>query len=256
MCGGSVWAGVVWAGVVWAGALVFFILISGGHVAAETPATQPAGAAKVSIERMLGNLANPDPQVRLAGRSGLMRLMRRDLPQLRAIVEKVRPLLPSQAAALRQIVREIYLAGEKYEPDPNAFMGIMMDPSSVQADFVPENDSASTSMGVIVADCIPGFCASRGLLEGDIILGVSNPFEPFHNSGDLTKVIGGMPAGTSVKLLVLRRGQLIEVSLTLDAHPHEIPTSEQVPLFRAEREKKFETFWRREFEPLIAGMVG
>src|SRR6185437_9737492 len=147
-----------------------------------TPATQPASGGKSSIGRLLGNLANPDPQVRLAGRTGLMRLKREDLPQLRAVIEKGQPLMPSQAAVLRQIVREIYLSGEKYEPEGHAFMGIMMDiGSSLQADFVPDNDSAITALGVIVADCIPGFCAARGLLEGDVILGTANPYEPFHN---------------------------------------------------------------------------
>jgi hypothetical protein len=185
-----------------------------------------------------------------------MRLTRDDLPELRRVVEKTRPLLPSQTAALRQIVREVYLGGEKYEPDPKGFLGILMDTGATgQADFVPDNGMPGV-LGVIVTDCIPGFCAARGIVEGDVILGTSRPFEPFHNYEDLRLVIGGLPAGATVRLLVLRRGQVTEVTLKLDAHPKDMVSAEQAEPFRVAREKKFDAYWKREFEELVNGRAG
>ncbi len=220
--------------------------------------TLPAEASAMS--RDLSNLANPDAEIREAGRNGLMRLRRQDLPELRNLVEKSRPLLPSQSAALQQIVREVYLADEKYEPDGRGFLGILMEPDAAAAamrqDFVPDNDNPPKSLGVTVSDRIPGFCAARRLLDGDVILGTSRPFKPFHQSDDLKNVIGQIRPGAIVYLRVLRRGQVIEVQVTLDAHPSDTLREDNVPDFRLKREKKFEAYWRREFEPLVRRNIG
>ena len=228
-----------------------------GFVRAGEPASRPAEGGKSTISRYLDDLANPDPQVREAGRAGLMRISRQDLPELRGAVQKARPLLPAQAAALQQIVREVYLAGEKYQREPQGFLGILMDMGGAGfgQDLVPENDNGSRSLGVVVADRIPGFCAARRLLDGDVILGLANPFEPFRQSEDLRRIISGMKPGVTIQLLVLRRGQVIEVPLTLDAHPTEtVPDNGEI--FRAKREEKFDEYWRREFEPLVRRSLG
>jgi hypothetical protein len=206
---------------------------------------------------MLSSLGSQDSHVREAARAALVRLKRADLPELRRAIEKARPLLPSQTAMLPLIVREIYLAEEKYEPLETGFLGILMDPSSLgQADFVPENDSATRALGVVVTGCIPGFCAGRAILDGDLILGTTKPFRPFRRYEDLRDVIGGLPAGTVVKLLILRRGQVIEATLKLDAHPKELPSPDQVTPFAAARDKRFDAYWKREFEPVMRGKVG
>jgi len=235
------------------------VLALAGESRAGAPTSQPAAAAdsrRATIAKNLEELASPDPQVRESGRAALMRLSRQDLPELRGVIEKARPLLPSQAGALQLIVREVYLAGEKYNAEPRGFLGIMMDMSAAfQQDFVPENEDGRRSMGVVVADRIPGFCAARRLLDGDVILGLANPFKPFRQSDDLKLAIGQIPPGKTVRLLVLRRGQVMEISLTLDAYAIETQP-DNGEIFRAKREKKFEQYWQREFEPLLKRTVG
>lgn len=237
---------------------VWLVLVTlGGWLRAGEPASRPADAGDSTIAKSLDALANPDPQVRLSGRAALMRLNRQDLPELRRAVERARPLLPSQAAALQQIVREVYLAGEKYQREPQGFLGILMDlgGAALGQDLVPENENGSRSLGVVVADRIPGFCAARRLLDGDVILGLASPFEPFRQSEDLRRIIGGMKPGVTVRLLVLRRGQVVEVPITLDAHPAEtMPDNGE--LFRAKREERFAAYWQREFEPLVRRSLG
>ncbi len=89
-----------------------------------------------------------------------------------------------------------------------------------------------------------------------MILGTSRPFKPFHQSDDLKNVIGQIRPGAIVYLRVLRRGQVIEVQVTLDAHPSEALREDNVPEFRGKRERKFEVYWQREFEPLLRRSIG
>jgi S1-C subfamily serine protease len=134
-------------------------------------------------------------------------------------------------------------------------MGVLMSEASMaQADFVPDND-LPVAIGVIVSERIPGFCAARRLLDGDVILGVASPMKAFRNARDLQETIGGLRPGTTVRLLVLRNGQVIEVDLTLDAHPVQ-NTTDAIEVLRSRRQKKFEDYWKKEFEPLLRPTVG
>jgi hypothetical protein len=288
-----------------------------------------------SWPQLFTELASADLQTRESARVQFMRLTRDDLPALRGLVTRSRPLLPAQAAALHEIVQEIYLAGEKYptaaQPfadDPEVrrqlqllgatqqqaqqivesmqaiatgddtaqraiekataqlmqqrrqdgqqiqramqqlqqqansqatapqfgFLGIWMDELQ-QVDQVPEND-LHRPMGVIVADRIPGFCAARNLINGDIILGLASPFTPFHGMDDLKGAVGGSPPGTVVSLLVLRRGQVMRVTLTLDAKPSGTLLLDAGISFRAERQKKFDAYWQATFKPLLVQQLG
>jgi hypothetical protein len=221
--------------------------------ATSQPAAQPADPA--IIKQAIADLASPDATLRESAQVGLMHLKREDLPALRQTLQRSSPLAPSQASCLRQIVREIYLAGEDYRKEPTkGFLGILMEkgpPGTVDLQQ-PNQDGQVT--GVIVGDRIPGFCASRLLRDGDIILGTINPSVTFHNFMDLQAEIVRLDPGAVVRLQVLRQGQVIEVSLILDTRPLEAEPG-SVEDFTQGRAKKFEDYWQKTFAPLLKEAV-
>lgn len=219
------------------------------------PTTAPADLRLMA--RSLSDLASPDAEVREVARTQLMRLTRPDLNSLQRLVERSQPLAPSQAAALRQIVREVYLAGEDYEKDPTkGFLGILMDKSALGTRDLQQPNDIAPVPGVVVEDRIPGFCASRMLRDGDIILGMAEPPQPFNSPNDLQLAIAGLEPGSVVRLQVLRHGQLIEVEVTLDSRPLEADGMDSAESFRDRRAKKFEEYWQANFTNLLKARLG
>ncbi|HSU69784.1 MAG TPA: hypothetical protein VLJ39_23065 [Tepidisphaeraceae bacterium] len=245
--------------------LVFACAALGGFSAAsaaDAPVTQPASppttrpADPVMMGRWLRDLASPEFVVRDAARTQLMHLSRQDLPALQELVRKVSPLSPPQALALRQIVQEVYLAGEPYDASGNhGFLGILMDEAAMSTRDLQQPNDTGIIPGVVVADRIPGFCASRMLRDGDVILGTVEPAQVFNSSNDLKNVIGSLEPGTLVHLQVLRQGQVIEVPLTLDRRPVEADEN-FAENFRFRRGEKFKEYWRHTFAPLLRESVG
>jgi hypothetical protein len=232
-------------------AMVLLVMAPGSIAQAEAtsqPATQPVDPQVLS--QSISELASSDATVRELAQLRLMNLNRADLPALRATMEKAFPLAPSQAACLRQIVREVYLAGEEYEKEPSkGFLGILMERSLSTVDFQQPNENGQPP-GVIVEDRIPGFCASRLLRDGDMILGTIDPAQTFRTAADLISAIGGLDPGARVRLRVVRQGQIIEVALTLDSRPVDAEITD-AELFRNRREKKFDDYWGKTFAPLL-----
>ncbi|HXE55966.1 MAG TPA: hypothetical protein VN541_23270, partial [Tepidisphaeraceae bacterium] len=147
--------------------------IARGQKPTTEPATQPV--SEDSIAKWFSDLNSADTSARHAACAKLMRLKRTQLTELRDVVEKSRPLAPSQASALRRIVEEVYLAGEPYEKDDtHGFLGILMDTAALSVRDLAGTNEPMETPGVVVADRIPGFCASRTLLDGDMILGMAN----------------------------------------------------------------------------------
>jgi hypothetical protein len=220
------------------------------------PATLPASEA-ASMGRWLSDLASSDSATRESARVQLMRLNRDDLPALEKWVEHARPLAPSQAVALRQIVQEVYLAGEEYEKKENqGFLGIMMDAASLSNRDLPRQNDHEAAPGVVVADRIPGFCASRMLVDGDVILGTTDPPHVFNSPADLQTVIVASDPGTIIHLQVLRHGQVIDVPLKLDCKPIEADGELATENFRLRRAEKFNDYWRASFAPLLKEIIG
>lgn len=226
-------------------------------LAGDAPTTQPTTAPtdRTAISKWIADLASTDPAARDAAKTHLMHLSRGDLPALQELLRRSRPLAPSQAVVLRQIVQEVYLAGESYEKDPmnGGFLGIAMDGILGRQDLQQPNDDGHAP-GIVVADRFAGFCASRMLRQGDVILGTSNPPQVFTSILDLQNAIGGAEPGSTIRLEVLRQGQVIHVSLTLDCRPAEVGTSPDN--FRRERAEKFDDYWRETFAPLLKDSVG
>lgn len=256
--------------------VVRFVVVIAVAVMAERsvlaePTTQPTTAPSDVhlISRWFSELASSDAAVRDAARAHLMRLDRADLPILQQLVRRSRPLTPAQAAALRPVVEEIFLAGEPYKKEPTqGFLGIIMDQSGLGArDLQQPNDDAqghrnngvggaSVASGVVIADRFPGFCASRSLHDGDVILGTAEPAQAFNSPDDLKFAIGSLQPGAVVRLQVLRHGQVVEVPLRLDCKPAEVDSLEAAESFRRERAEKFEQYWHGTFAPLLKESVG
>jgi len=224
-----------------------------GQGPATQPATQPADNA--AMRKWLSDLASPDSSVRDAARAKMMTLTRDDLPALQKLVEENRPLAPSQATAIRQIVQEVYLAGEPYQAEENkGFLGILMENSGAgMRDF--DHGDVHGDPGVVVAERIPGFCASRMLLDGDVILGTTNPRLMFTDSSALQQAIQAVLPGETIHLQVLRNGRVIDVPLVLDPKPAEASIA-TISGFKLRRAAKFQEYWESTFAPLLREDVG
>ena len=244
-----------------AGLALFALIVVPLVCRAGGPSSQPAQRQTPDglMSKWLADLASPDAQVRETARVHLVRLRRSDLPAFERVVQRSAPLAPSQALLLKQIVQEIYLSGENdYEKDAgHGFLGILMDSPGFQAraDLAPQHEG-SASPGVVVADRIPGFCASRMLLDGDVILGTTDPPQVFTNSDELRASIGVLEPGTTVRLHVLRRGRVIDVPVTLDAMPVEASSVWTANAFRDRRALKFNDYWQHTFGALLKARVG
>jgi hypothetical protein len=237
--------------------LLVLLALAPSSLRAQAPATHPATqpADNTAVRKWLADLASPDASVRDGARAKMMTLTRDDLPALQKLVEEGRPLAPSQAIAIRQIVQEVYLAGEPYQADENkGFLGILMDNSGVaMRDF--DHGDVHGDPGVVVAERIPGFCASRMLLDGDVILGTTNPRLVFTDSSALQQAIQAVLPGETIHLQVLRNGRVIDVPLILDPKPAEASIA-TITGFKLRRATKFQEFWEGTFAPLLREQVG
>jgi hypothetical protein len=209
------------------------------------------------------DLANKDASVREQARVGLMGISRADLQTLRKLVEGNRPLAPSQAMALREIVMQVYEATEPYEAveDKPGFLGVPLRDASIVLDSTDDD----TQAGVLVTDRIPGFCAYRFLQNGDVIVGITEaPGKAIRKSTDLTEIIKLCKAGDTIHLEILRGGQKMTVAIKLDARPNWAPMQIPIPVGPMgpnivinqqdairERQRKADDYWDQTFAPLL-----
>src|SRR3954462_7104618 len=87
------------------------LILAGTTFAAVPPTSRPSE----KIASWFTDLANRDASVREQAKIALMGISRDDLAQLRTLVAKNRPLAPSKAMALREIVQQVYQSTEPYE---------------------------------------------------------------------------------------------------------------------------------------------
>jgi hypothetical protein len=229
------------------------------------PATQPASAS--TLQRQFADLAHADGAVRDRAFAGLLCLTRDDLPALRRVVEQARPVAPSQAAALRDLVAHVYLSDEPYAGEPRAgFLGLLiptLDSVDVRRAEQPEvfeiTDNAQNggiralpSTGVPIEYRIPGFCAFRALREGDIVLGIVKPtLRRLRDWSELSMSVRSFRAGETLTLEVVRQGVVTTVPVTLDARPlvpaESIWQDEILPA----REAAAQAYWNEHFARLV-----
>ena len=239
-----------------------------------------ATAAETRMAEAFAELADADAAVREEARTRLMGLDRRYLPALQKLVERSRPLLPSQAAVLREIVTHVYLAGEPYAADGNSgFLGVRMvnvdvaavDPPPDAAPDAPAPDVPApppgvevlipTRKGVVITERMPGFVGYRMLLDGDVIVGLTDQPEFQLDTGEgFSAAVRRVGAGRTVRFDILRRGQLAKVAVTLDPRPEAADANlrgiGQMDELVSGRRQKAEAYWDQTFGPLLKDRVG
>jgi hypothetical protein len=243
------------------------------------------GRRAAMMGKWFGDLANADGKVRDAAKVSLMGLGRDDLPALRKLVEQRRPLLPSQAVVLKDIVTQIYLSGDTFDTVVNGrdgFLGIRPAEVSVgirQTDDQPGQPPVPQVLpnapfpgaidmidpnqvcGILVMDRMPGFAGARSLQNGDIILGiVERPKTQFRGATDFSLAIRGLGAGEKVHFEVLRQGQIMRIEIILGPRPDD---AESVPggitpmqKLLERRAKEVNDLWEDQFAPLLEEGVG
>jgi hypothetical protein len=221
---------------------------------AAAPATNPSA----QIATWFVRLADRDPNVRDQARIDLMGLSRADLPAVRNYVQQHRPLSPAAAAGLRDIVTQIYLAGERYPANPDhGFLGVSLsEGSSPQLPQDRPDPAAPPPVGVIVTDRLPGLCGFRALGNGDVIVGIDQHQEtPLRNVENLKAVIADLRAGEDLRLEIFRGGRVVTVTLKLSARPLEVELNpNDLMFFQREKQRRLDLaddYWQREFAPLI-----
>src|SRR4051812_793365 len=161
------------------------------ETSAPVAASQPAGgarrpdtrpAASDAIAKAWAELTHRNPAVRESARLKLMAMDANQLPAFRKLVAASRPLAPSQAVALREIVTQVFLAGRTYEAGSrDGFLGVRLGDVTInlRADAVelpPDQPFAANepdgAHGVVIVERMPGFCGARAFQDGDIILAI------------------------------------------------------------------------------------
>jgi hypothetical protein len=217
---------------------------------------------KSSLRRWLTELADADPAVREQARLRLMDMPPGQLDAFREVVQVSRPLMPSQATVLRDIVVHVFLRSQQYTSDATSgWLGVTLTKTSVP-DLFPAGDRAdpaSESLLYSVVETKPGFCAFPRLQSGDVIVGLklpdgramdaSAPLDDGMPIG-LIATIQALPGGQVVQLAVLRQGKVIEITLTLDARPIDIRGRPLLDVLR-DRERESSHYWQETFGPLV-----
>ena len=220
-------------------------------------ATAPEAPEIEAMRQWFGELDDADSSVREQARVKLMGMRRRDLPAFQKLIEDSRPLMPAQAAVLRQIVTHVYLAGEEYTTTgTEGFLGVRMQETSVRIPAGDTPDRFSPSVGVVIVERMPGFVGARMLLDGDVVLGVAErPEVRSMGVNDFQLVVRQITPGTTVHFQVMRQGQVMRVPVTLDPRPFD-PEAFILQDLIYRRQQKADDYWNRSFGPLVKESVG
>lgn len=226
----------------------------------EEPATQPASQPSATVDSIrlsFDQLSDADPEIRERASGQLMELTRDQLPALRKIMQDALPLSPAQTEALPEIVSQIFLSGEPYTAEQNSgFLGVQADPELVEIGTGNADPDKPANKGIVVVNRVPGFCAVRALRNGDVILRIADsPVLGFPNFDAFSSTIGKHPAGDTIHLQILRRGQVREVAVTLNPRPTLLNAALNLLDFTQRRQQAFQSYWDANFAPLMKDEV-
>ena len=221
------------------------------------PATVNEAPEVEAMRQWFADLDDADSSVREQARVKLMGMRRRDLPAFQKLIEDSRPLMPAQAAVLRQIVTHVYLAGEEYTTTgTEGFLGVRMQETSVRLPPGDGSDRFNPAVGVVIVERMPGFVGARMLLDGDVVLGVAErPDVRLLGVNEFQMVVRQITPGTTVHFQVMRQGQVMRVPVTLDPRPFD-PESFILQDLIYRRQQKADDYWNRSFGPLVKESVG
>jgi hypothetical protein len=213
-----------------------------------------AAGSNPSLQNLIAQLGSDNPQLRDEARVQLMALPPESLPALRSAALSLTPLLPGQIAELRDIVTQVYLAGDDYKKDPaspQGFLGLYWPPPDPTKPM-PSGDGTVTVIGRIA-----GFPAYRVLKPGDIITQVLEyPQTPMHDVNDFTNIIKLLRSGDVVHLNIIRSGRPMTVALTLAMFPVELDqhrndtSGHWIDNWMLQRGQRADDYWKREFSPI------
>jgi S1-C subfamily serine protease len=115
--------------------------------------------------------------------------------------------------------------------------------------------------GVAVVSRVPGFCAYRMLQNGDVLLSmtVGEVTVEFNRTDDLMDSVRAVQAGQTITFEVLRQGEILRVPITLDprpAHLDNLGATDWLREFNNRRADEVETYWSRDFAPLLGEQLG
>ncbi len=224
-----------------------------------TPTSNSVSGSK--LRAWFADLAAGDSAVRDNAYSELLGLARQDLPALREVVEQSRPVAPSQAGALREVVTHVYLSGETYDAEPRAgFLGLLMptlDSVEVQRGEAGEGMiQRRAPTGVPIDFRIPGFCGFRALREGDVLLAIVSPVaRPLPDWRALSPAVRAFAAGKVITFEVLRQGAVLKVPVKLDAFPLVAGENAWLNEILPARDAAAEAYWNEQFAPLVEDRV-
>jgi hypothetical protein len=233
------------------------------------------------VTTAVGDLRNPDSNIRERARAKLLGMSRKDLETLRSVVTAAAPLNASQAVHLREVVIHAFLATEPYPQDPTVgFLGVTLAPIHVapleqqQDDVAPvkpdaddlnqpirpdDEEAPGATTAVIIQQRIPGFCGYKSLETGDVVVGVKDdPATRIASVFQLQTTIRKHPAGDRITLQIVRRGKTIDVPITLNGYPQMLaPLAPGISPedFRRQREESAENYWNEHFAPLLGQHV-
>ena len=209
-----------------------------------------------SLRQSFAELDDADAAVREAARLKLMGMRRQDLPAFQKLVQESLPLVPSQAAVLRQIVIHVYLAGEKYDTtNAEGFLGVKMQETSVRLPAADGADQFAPAVGVVIVERMPGFAGARMLVDGDVILGVvERPDVRTLGMYEFQMVVKSVTPGTTIHFQVMRQGQVIRVPVAPDPCPFDADGLMQDLIYR--RQRKADEYWEKSFAQVLKQGVG
>ena len=233
---------------------------SRGEPRPQRPAGEAAGReapAVAALRQAFTELDDPDAAVREAARLKLMGMRPQELESFRKLVQESLPLMPSQAAVLRQIVTHVYLAGQQYDTTgAEGFLGVKMQETSVR---LPAADGAeqefAPAVGVVIVERFSGFAGSRMLVDGDVILGVvERPDVRTLGMYEFQMVVKSVTPGTTIHFQVMRQGQVIRVPVAPDPRPFEADGLMQDLIYR--RQRQADEYWEKSFAKVLKEGVG
>ncbi|MGC4030221.1 MAG: hypothetical protein QM754_00535 [Tepidisphaeraceae bacterium] len=172
------------------------------------------------LAEQVRRLDDRDPHVRDAARTALMGLKVDDAAYLKRAIVAAGPVRPHRAELLREVMTYVYTrqAIAQIPRKNNGFLGVTFDRGVL---FEPDD----APPGQIVSGLVPGFVGARYLAAGDILLGFTfdGRTEWVGRTQLVVDIIGKLPAGKSVDVLVSRDGQSLTIPITLDGRPDDTP---------------------------------
>jgi PDZ domain len=220
-------------------------------------AADPATDAKpAEVAKWFNQLDAADATVRDTAYNKLLSLKASHLSMLKEAVKASLPLRPGQASALPEIVKQVYCSGMDYPGDPSSgFLGVSLVDRDLTQD--PNPPPGVRHVGLLVSNCLPGFCGARALRPGDVILAINErPDVKIEGYEIFADTVKSFPAGQTIHLNVLRQGQVIRVAVTLDPRPSGLDGANPpgvVQDLESSRKDAADDYWSRSFAPLFKG---